>query len=95
MAIFGAQGIHLASGRAGATSPSVQEHRDTSWACSHPGGGVAAAHLRPVQLHPLFKTKLCTWVPLGRSKSVHEFRRLAYSPHKQPKETCPRLIWPF
>ena len=77
MAHFGAQGIHLASGRAGVTSPSAQEHGDTSWACSHPGGVVAAAHPRPVQLPSSFKTIQCNWVPLGRSKSVHEFRRLA------------------
>ena len=77
MAIFGHECIHLALGRAGATSPSVQGHRDTSWACPHPGGGVAAAHPRPVQLHSSFETPHCNWVPLGRSKSVHEFRRLA------------------
>ena len=44
--------------------------------------------------HSTFKTLLCDRVPSGRQKACTSSVGLP-SPHKQPKETCPRLIWPL
>ena len=41
-----------------------------------------------------FKTLLCDRVPCERQKVCTSSVGLP-SPHQQPKETCPRLIWPF
>ena len=49
---------------------------------------------RTRDVHWSFKTKLCPGYPSGAQKACTSSVGLP-SPHKQPKETCPRLIWPF
>ena len=70
MAHFWDECIHLAPGRAGATSPSVHGHGDTSWACPHPGGVVAAAHSRPVQLHSSFNYRPMSANPVKMTRTA-------------------------
>ena len=92
MAHFGDGGTNLGLRRAGTTPPSGRGHGDTSWACPRPAGVVAAAHLRPGALPRTFKTKQCIRRPSGAQKACTSSVGLP-SPHKKPKETCPRLIF--
>ena len=66
-----------ARGRDAQAAPLLWRHEEGPWACRHTSLDRLQRVWRTGDVHSSFKTKLCTWVPLGRSKSVHEFRRLA------------------
>ena len=77
MAIFGHEGTNPARGRDKQAFPLLWLHEGGPWACSHRSLGRLQRVWQTGDMHSSFETSHCNWVPLGRSKSVHEFRRLA------------------
>ena len=94
MAVLGVQGLNPARGRDIQAFPLLWPHEGGPWACGHRSLDRLRRDWRTGDVHSTFCDAAVQKVPPGRQNVCTSSVGLP-RPHQQPKETCPRLIWPL
>ena len=94
MAVFRVRCMNPARGRDIHAFPLLWLHGWGPWACSHRSLDRLRRDWRTGDVHRTFCDAAVQKVPPGRQNVCTSSVGLP-RPHQQPKETCPRLIWPL
>ena len=94
MAVFRVRCMNPARGRDIHAFPLLWRHEGGPWACRHRSLDRLRRDWRTGDVHRTFCDAAVQKVPPGRQNVCTSSVGLP-RPHQQPKETCPRLIWPL